>query len=433
MADNDAAAVMDRQASPAHDPAPLPISTPAGARAVLIRDPARPVVAVSLRFSAGSARDPAGRSGLAHVLEHMMFAGTRRFGRGGHATMIEAIGGYVNAWTSADWTKYVHVVAHDLFPVFLELEAERLTQTPEAMTEAALAIERDVVLSERRQRMESHPYGTAIETLVSALYPADSPYHRLPIGAVQDVRRIGLSDCLAFHAENYTAARVNLAVVGDLHPEDAASRVAALLDVLNPMTGAPGPAAAASTLPQTRRIEVRSSFRPKIFIGCLLPTAASWDFELARLAGLYLGRGLSARLPDQLIRREQVATAVMVKTMARAADSSAGIIEIVPAGGVRPDELIARLDAAIEQPAGGDLTDVDLQRAKAVYRSSWLADDDTFTGRSDSISLAMQLTGSAGSYLTHDARISTVQLDELRGAVAAWHQPGRRVELIYQT
>lgn len=437
MAGGETTAVTDRRTA---QPAPLPVSTASGARAVLIRDPARPVVAVCLRFPVGSAGDPAGRSGLAHMLEHMMFCGTRRFGRGGHAAMIETMGGYVNAWTSADWTKYVHVVARDLLPVLLELEAERLTQAPEMMSEAGLEAEREVVLSERRQRMESIPYGTAVETLVAALYPAGSPYHRLPIGAVADVHQITLSDCLGFHADHYAAAPVNLALVGDLWPEDLAGQVARLLGALGPQEApAPGTvigpapvAAVPRTLPSTRRIEVSGSPRPKIFIGCLLPPAASWDFDLARLAGLYLGRGLSARLPTTLVHRDQVATAVTVKTMARAADSSVGIIEIVPATGVRPGDVIARLDAAIGEPAGGGLADPDLRRAQAVYRSSWLADDDTFTGRSDSVSLAMQLTGSASTYFGHDARISAVTLGELRRAVQAWHQPGHRVELIYQ-
>lgn len=421
-----------RQPGPAAaDPGEIVIvDGPAGGKAALIRDSARPLVSTSMRFAAGSRDDPAGRSGLAHMLEHMMFCGTRRFGRSGHLKAIQALGGFANAKTSADWTKHFHVVSPDLLGVLLDLEMERLADAPGVMSAAALDIERDVVLNERNQRMESVPYGTATETLLSRLYPPGSPYQRLPIGRIEDVRRIGLDDCLRFHADNYLAPRVNLAIVGDFDPDDVTGPVADLLAVLGP--GAP--AVHQPTLsepPPTDRVVLRCSFRPKIYLGYLLPPADSWDFELARFAGLFLGRGVSARLPDRLVRQGQVASAVTVKTMARAADRSVGIIELVPADGVAPADAINALDRVLAEALDDGLAAADLDRAKAVYRSSWLADDDTFVGRSDSLSLAMQLTGSAEMYLRHDARISAVRLDELRQALQHWHQPERRVELIY--
>ncbi|HET7014321.1 MAG TPA: pitrilysin family protein [Streptosporangiaceae bacterium] len=428
--------------------ASLAIRSQAGARAFLLRDPARPLVATSLRFAVGSARDPAGLSGLAHVLEHMMFCGTRRFGRGGHLQMIQSIGGFANATTSADWTRHFNVVPADLITILLDLEAERLVQAPEAMTEAALDIERDVVLSERRERVESAPYGAATAELLAALYPADSPNRWLPVGSAEDVGRMQLGDCLRFHADHYVAPNVNLSLVGDFDPWVLAEPVTALLDTLgagSPGSGQAGQAGGAGQAGQgscegvgavrdllvTRRIEIASALPPKLFIGCLLPVSTSWDFELARFAGLCLGRGVSARLSERLIRSERVATAVQVKTMARAGYASAGIIEITPVDGMSASQVIDRLDAALADSVDGGLTEADLIRTKAMYRSSWLADDDTFIGRSDSLSLAMQLNGSADAYFGHDARISQINLDQLRSAVLGWHQPDHRVELVY--
>lgn len=419
----------------------LAIETPAGARAYLVRDAARPLVATSMRFAVGSRHDPAGLSGLAHVLEHMMFCGTRRFGRGGHIQMIQSIGGYANATTSADWTRHFNVVPADLTTILLELEAERLAQAPEAMTGAALEIERDVVLSERRERVESAPYGAATGELLAALYPAGSPYRWLPVGSAEHVSRMEVGDCLRFHASHYVAPNVNLALVGDLEPWALAEPVTALLDTLSPgpagPSGAAGPAGPAGgevgpgDRPVTSRIEITSALPPKVFIGCLLPVSTSWDFELARFAGLCLGRGVSALLADRLVRSERVASAAAVKTMARAVHASTGIIEITPVDGVPPGLVIDRLDAALADSVNGGLTEADLSRTKAMYRSSWLADDDTFVGRSDSLSLAMQLNGSVQAYLSHDARISQVDLGQLATSVLGWHQPEHRVELIY--
>jgi predicted Zn-dependent peptidase len=313
------------------------------------------------------------------------------------------------------------------------------------MTEAALDIERDVVLSERRERVESAPYGAATAELLGALYPAGSPYRWLPVGSAEHVARIGLGDCLRFHADHYTAPNVSLALVGDLDPWLLAEPVKALLETLGEGEGAgegqgegerspasgDGLASAGVSQLSTSRIEVTSPLPPKVFIGCLLPVSTSWDFELARFAGLCLGRGVSARLSERLIRSEQVASSVQVKTMARAVYASAGIIEITPVDGVAAGQVIDRLDAALAGSIDGGLTEADLNRTRAMYRSSWLADDDTFLGRSDSLSLAMQLNGSARAYFSHDARISQISLDQLRSAIQGWHQPEHRVELVY--
>jgi len=280
------------------------------------------------------------------------------------------------------------------------------------------------------------PYGDCAERLLEALYPADSPYRWLPIGSAQDVRRVELGDCLAFHAAYYVATRACFAIVGDFDPDRLAGPVLGLLEVLGAGPGgtppSPEPGAASRSVAAASRIEVTSRYRPKLFVGCLLPPAATWEFELARFAGLYLGRGLSAALPDRLVKRDQLAASVVVKTMAREAGASVGIIEIVPRDGVSIEAVLAGLDAVLSEAAGGGVTEAELARTKAVYRSSWLADDDAFVGRSDSLSLAMQVNGSAEEYLGHDERIGAIELDDLRQAVGCWHQPARRVELSYR-
>jgi len=389
-----------------------------------------PLVATSLRFAAGSRDDDPGRSGLAHILEHMMFCGTQQLRRNGHMKVIQSMGGFVNAKTSADWTKHFHVMPSDLISVLLTLEAERFTQTPTVMTDSALEIEREVVLNERRQTIENVAYGGAVETLVENLYPAGSRYHHLPIGSAADISRVSLADCLRFQVGNYVGPRVNLAVVGGFDPATTAAQVGDFLAVFGAGTAAPSQGTMAGQQ-ATRRVEITSPYRPKVYLGCLLPPAASWDFELARFAALFLGRGNSARLPEQLVRRDTVAVNVAVKTMARQHDKSVGIIELVPADGVSPAQALAALDKAMLSAIDGELGEHDLRRTKAVYRSSWLAEDDTLVGRSDSLSLSMQQTGSVSSYFEHDARITDVRLEDLHRALEWWHQPLHRVELVY--
>jgi predicted Zn-dependent peptidase len=405
-------------------------ATPHGARAVLLVDPDQPLVATSLRIATGARDDPAGRSGLAHLLEHLMFAGTRRFDRGGHFEAIQTMGGFVNAKTSADWTKYYHVVTPDLTGTLLELETERFTDSPGRISRPHLDLERDVVLGERHQRVGSVAFGDAPERLVGALFPPGSRYHRLPVGLPADLAAATVDDCQRFHSRHYRAPRVNLAIAGNVDPDRVADRIDTLLGVFPPGSPPPGRTPAAAAEPARQRITVRTTFRPKVLLGLLLPPEGSWDYELARFAAYCLGKGVTSVLSERLVR-QGVASDLRVRTMGRALDRSVGIIEIVPATGVPADRAIAVLDRAMGQLLDGALTERDLVRTMAVYRASWLAGDDSLQALSDSLSLAMQLSGTTADYLRHDERVRGLTLDCLRRAVQHWHRPDHRVELVY--
>lgn len=394
----------------------MEVTTAAGARALLLRDAARPLVAWNLRLATGSWHDPPGRSGMAHVLEHLTFVRTRRHGRGGHGAAIQARGGYVNAKTSADWTKYQYGITPDLLDLVLQWEIERFSDSIAMATGADLALEQDVVLNERRQRTEGAAYGDALEILVSHLFGPDSGYHRLPVGHPREVPVISLDEAREFHAKHYVAARVNLAIVGDFAPDAIAERVRDLLCVFG--SGGSAPAVGGSGPVATHRITVETPLKPKIFAGYRLPPEGSREFELARLAAYALGRGSSSMLNRQLPE----ASSIAVKTMGRAHDSSIGVIELVPRDGVSADQALAALDRVI---ATGE---PDLARAKAMYLAGRMSDDDSFMNRADGVSLAMQLGIAHGE---HDRAVETATAEDLRHGIALWHQPGHRIEVVY--
>jgi zinc protease len=432
--------------------------SPDGASASLVPDHSQPLVAVSLRLSAGSRDDPAGMSGMAHLLEHLMFSRTRRHGRGGHHRLIESAGGYVNAKTSADWTKYVHGIGPDLLAMVLDLEAERCGDTPAMLTEADVDIERKVVVEERAQRMDAVAYGDAVELVVSRLFPTTSGYHRLPVGIPAEVETIGVDDCRRFLADVYVAGRANLSIVGSFEPDQIADKVMGLLTVFNAgalaqsmPTGAPHSAAvptqaphsdvvptqaprpdAANTPPaaQPGRVEIQGRAKPKIYLGLLLPSEGSIEFELARLAAFYLGRGLASLLPDRLVRGG-LASGVSVRTMGRIGGPSIGLVELSPAGTVAPDDLIVAMDAALHDTVQAGPEPAGLQRARAIYRAGRLADDDSLMTRSDAYTLSMQKWGSARDYMRHDETIFAATPRDLHRGLRLWDQPHQRVELIY--
>lgn len=407
------------------------LSSPHGAVAVLQRDPAQPLVAVSLRVAAGSRHEAPGHSGLAHLVEHLMFARTRRHARGGHHRLIQSLGGYVNAKTSADWTVYLHGVTPDLLDLVLDLERERFADAAVMFAPEDLGAERDIVLSERRQRMDSDPFGRAIEHLTAAVYPAGSAYHRLPVGWPDDLAGLTVEECRDFHDRHYVAPAVRLALVGDFDPDRVAGSVAGLLEVFAPgePAGVPPPQ---PVLRRTERRVVTNAPRPRVYLGMPLPPEGSWEFELARFASFYLGRGIGASLPEQLIRRRRVAAGVTVTTMGRARGSSLGVIQLVPGGGVDPLDLVTACDEVLSGLLDGGVPQGDLDRARAVYRSARLADEDSFMRRGDDLSLSLVLGGPPRQRLEYDARVDDLTPGDLGAALADWYQPERRAELVYR-
>ncbi|HZN16642.1 MAG TPA: pitrilysin family protein [Micromonosporaceae bacterium] len=438
-------------------PGPMAVSSPGGARAVLVPDPDDTLVAVSLRLATGSRHDPQHASGLAHVLEHLMFrrarqaggarytGGARQAGGGSHSHDVQAAGGYVNAKTSADWTKFIHVVPPELVAMVLDLEIERFTGAAGRFDPGDLEREKEVVLSERHQRMDGAPYGTAVERLVAALHPAPSAYHRLPIGLPEHVRAMTVDDCRRFYADHYVAGRVNVVVAGAVTPA-VLDHVTRLLEAFpTGPAGTAGPVSAGQPVvpaqaeletalpraPETIRLPASAPGRPKVYLALPLPPEGTWAFECARLAAFFLGRGMACRLGERLGRQLGLTAAVAVKTIGRAYGHSVGVIEATPADGVPPEKVVAAVETAIAEVVDGALDEHDLQRAKAVYRLGWLSDMDSIDRRSDGLSLTLQLTGSVDAYLHHDGRIAAVGLADLHDAVRLWHQPPRLVELVY--
>ncbi len=407
------------------------LAASSGAIATVVSDAAQPLVAMSIRIAAGASCDPPGRSGLAHVVEHLMFSGTARHMRGEHIRTVQAWGGFVNAKTSADWTKYYHAVTPDLFGDLLDMERERFAETPEMMSACALDDERAVVLNERSQRMDNVGYGQAVETVVRELCAPSTGYHRLPIGTVADVKATTAEDCCDFQARNYTGGRVKVAIAGQCDFPAMTGKVMALLEAFPASQSADaGGAPAASPALIRRRLTIEGPRKTKVYLGVRLPAERTWEFELARFASFYLSRGTSALLPDSLVRRQGVASAVAAKTMGREFGPSIGVIEIMPAQSGDCEHTIAAVDAVIARALACDLDSAALERTRAMYRSAWLTDDDSVIRRTDALSLSMQLTGTADAYFEHDAKIRSLTAADLKTGLEYWHQPGARIELL---
>ena len=189
-----------------------------GLRVVLSEDHLTPVAAVCLWYDVGSRHEVKGRTGLAHLFEHLMFQGSASVKGNGHFELVQGAGGSLNGTTSFERTNYFETMPAHQVELALWLEADRMGSLLTALDQESLDNQRDVVKNERRQRYDNVPYGTAFERLAALAYPDGHPYHHTPIGSMADLDAASLEDARAFFRTYYAPGNAVLAVVGDIDP-----------------------------------------------------------------------------------------------------------------------------------------------------------------------------------------------------------------------
>ena len=210
-----------------------------GLRLVLSEDHLTPVAAVCLWYDVGSRQEVKGRTGLAHLFEHLMFQGSAQVKGNGHFELVQGAGGSLNGSTSFERTNYFETMpAHEL-ELALWLEADRMGSLLAALDEESMENQRDVVKNERRQRYDNVPYGTAFERMTALVYPEGHPYHHLPIGSMADLDAATLDDARAFFRAYYAP---NNAVLADRrrHRPRTGARVDREVLRLHPVPRRPG-------------------------------------------------------------------------------------------------------------------------------------------------------------------------------------------------
>ena len=192
-----------------------------GLRIVLSRDPRAPLVAVNLWYDVGSKHERPGKTGFAHLFEHMMFQGSAHVEKGQHFSMVQAAGGTLNASTWLDRTNYFETLPGHELELALWLESDRMASLLPAMTQEKLDNQRDVVKNERRYSVDNQPYGDWDERIQGLVYPDDHPYLHSTIGSMEDLSAASLDDVGEFFSTYYAPNNAVLTVAGDFEPDAA--------------------------------------------------------------------------------------------------------------------------------------------------------------------------------------------------------------------
>jgi zinc protease len=346
-----------------------------------------PVVAVNVWYHVGSKNERPGRTGLAHLFEHLMFEGSEHHDSG-YFQPLQAAGALLNGSTNTDRTNYWEVVPTGALELALWLESDRMGYLLPALTDAKFANQRDVVLNERRQNYENRPYGLAAMATVAALYPPDHPYHWLTIGASDDLRATTLDEVRAFFAAHYHPGNASLAIAGAVAPDQAFELAERYFGEIPA-----GPASSAAVLPpftldHSPRLLLEDRVElPRLYLAWHSPAMfAPEDAELDLVSDL-LASGKMSRLYRRLVYETRVATEVAAFQQSREATSFFQVVATA-APGHALDEVEQALTSEIERFAAEGPSDEELARVLAQAEAQFIYRLQTvggFGGKSDQL------------------------------------------------
>jgi len=388
-----------------------------------------PIVAVNVWYHVGSKNEKPGRTGFAHLFEHLMFEGSQHYDEGYFRPLQEA-GGIVNGSTNADRTNYWEVVPASAVELALWMESDRMGYLLPALTEAKFENQRNVVLNERRQNYENRPYGLAGMSIVSALYPPEHPYHWLTIGAAEDLKGANLDDVRSFFQTYYRPRNASLALAGDI---DTNTALALAEDCFGEIEAGPEPPpidVGPVSLIDERRLLLEDRVElPRLYLAWHSPALFAEEDAYLDLVAEVLGGGKTSRLYRSLVYEQRIATEVAASHNSRELGSFFQVVATAAPGRslVDLERAIAReLTLLIEKGP----TDAEMDRCLAQAEAHFLHRLQTvggFGGKSDQLNAYNVFLGQPGYFDRDLARYRGSRAEDLQRAATRWLGPGRVV------
>jgi predicted Zn-dependent peptidase len=400
---------------------------PNGLQVLLHEDHSAPVVSSYIFYRSGSRNEQCGKTGIAHLFEHMMFNGGKKFGPGIFDDLIEGNGGSTNGYTTRDYTAYLNNFPREALPIVLDLESDRMANL--AITAQNLEQERGIVMEERRLRIDDQVSGVMNEALYLHAF-VQSPYRWNTVGFMSDLRRITLADARAYFETYYAPNNATLVLAGDLDPPAAFALVRRYFAKIR--RGRPPAPVDASEPPQDgeRRVVVRKNAElPAVMMGYHAVRAVDPERAVLDVIERLLARGESTRLYEDLVREHEVATGVE-------ADNSWGlepdlfIVYAQARPGKTAADLERRIDAVMarlaEQPVPGD----ELRKAKNQLQAELVRNLKTVSGKANQLGFFQTVFGDWRAILGLDAAWEAVTADDVRRVAATRLRPEQRTVVV---
>jgi zinc protease len=341
-----------------------------GLEVILSENHRLPLVAVDLWYHVGPANERAGRTGFAHLFEHMMFEGSQHVGAKEHFRFLEAAGASdINGTTDFDRTNYFETLPSNQLELALWLESDRMGYLLGKLDNERLTNQRDVVRNERRQSTENTPYGLVEEELYHQLFPNDHPYYADVIGSHRDIDAARIDDVREFFRQYYTPNNASLTITGDIDPAQAKAWVEEYFGSIPSGPPVPKITATAPRISSEKRVKVTDQVElPKIYMGWIMPSIYQPGDAESELLAQILGGGKSSRLYKKLVYEKQIAQDVQVQNTPLLL-GSVFELQATAKPGVKPEELEKAIDEELEKLRNEGPSQVELERARNLIET----------------------------------------------------------------
>ncbi|WP_421091015.1 M16 family metallopeptidase [Pseudochrobactrum sp. MP213Fo] len=401
-----------------------------GMDVVVIPDHRAPVVTQMVWYRVGAADEHEGVSGIAHFLEHLMFKGTKNVPTGEFSAKVAAIGGQENAFTSSDYTGYYQQVAPDALEMVMGYESDRMANL--VLTPEVIAPERDVILEERRMRVDSNPSAMLGEEVNAATF-YNHPYGRPIIGWQQEMEKLDLDDALSFYERYYTPNNAILVVSGDVTPE----RVREL--ALSTYGKLPKRAEVAPRIrPQepvkhtARTVTLRDArvTQPSYSTSWIVPSYVNaaakdraGDAEALDLLGEILGGGMRSRLYQQLIVEQGIAASAGAYYRGDALDDGVFMIYGAPRGDATLEDVQAAITVEVEKLIKDGVTETELNQARNRFLKSVIFARDSQTGMARIYGSSLAVGQTVEDVQNWPEKIRAVKPEQIRDVAERYLKP----------
>ena len=406
-----------------------------GLTVILHRDTTVPVVSVNVWYHVGSANERPGRTGFAHLFEHLMFEGSKNVKEGAFDVLLEGAGGSSNGSTDVDRTNYFIDLPSNALELALFLESDRMGYLLDTMSPERVDGQRDVVKNERRQNYENRPYGMASIEMDRMLWPAGHPYSWPTIGYIEDLTAATHEDVVSFFRTYYAPNNASLVIAGDIDIDSTRALVEKWFAEIprGPIVTPVAPPAAILT--DVKRQTLTDQVRlPRLYLGWLTPRAYAPGSAALDVAASILAAGKNSRLYSRLVYETQIAQDVSAFQTSGALGSSFQIIATA-----RPGHTVGEMQTIVDEelerlrrtaPDTREVERVRNQVEAAFYRG--MERVGGFGGKANQLN-AYYAAGAGPDYFAEDlARYTSISPSDVQAAILRWLPSGRRVELIVE-
>jgi zinc protease len=381
-----------------------------GLEVILSEDHTLPLVSVNIWYHVGPANEKAGRTGFAHLFEHMMFEGSQHVGGKAHFSYLEAAGATdINGTTNFDRTNYYETIPSNQLELTLWLESDRMGYLLGKLDIEKLANQRDVVRNERRQSIENAPYGLVEEQLGHLLFPKNHPYYPMVIGSHADVEAAKLEDVREFFRQYYTPNNATLAIAGDFNPVTVKGLVGKYFATIPQGPAVPAVAVTTPAITAERRAVVTDQVElPRVYMGWITPPVFSAGDAECALYSQILAGGKSSRLYKSLVYEKQIAQDVSSSIEETKLSSMFELIATAKPT-VKPEDLENAMDDGINKLAAEGPSVAEVERARNITETALVRGLQRTNGVANRLNYYNQFLGTPDYFAKDIARFDAVK------------------------